>query len=86
MDFGFTGVAAITAICYAAAEVFKAARLADNRWLPPLCMAMGGLLGAVALRIMTAYPADDLLNGIAVGIVSGAAATCVNQTLRQLRA
>jgi hypothetical protein len=33
---------------------------------------------------MAAFPADDVLTSIAVGIVSGLAATGIDQTIKQL--
>ena len=43
-SFGMAGVAAITVICYLAATAVKQTPLA-NKWLPPICGALGGLLG-----------------------------------------
>lgn len=84
MDFGIVGVAAITVICYLVAQVVKATPL-DNKWLPVLCGLMGGVLGLAALYIgLQAFPATDPLTAIAVGIVSGLAATGANQISKQL--
>lgn len=83
MDFGFTGVAAITVICYLAAQAFKATEL-DNKWLPVICGVLGGVLGVVGMLTMPDYPAGDFLTAIAIGVVSGFAATGVNQAIKQL--
>ena len=83
MDFGIAGVAAITVICYLAAECIKATPL-DNKWLPVICGVLGGALGIVAMLIMPDYPATDYITAVAVGIVSGLAATGVNQIGKQL--
>lgn len=80
---GITGIAAITVICYLAAECIKATAM-DNKWLPVICGAMGGALGILAMLIMPDYPATDYITGVAVGIVSGLAATGVNQIGKQL--
>ena len=80
---GITGIAAITVICYLTAECIKATAL-DNKWLPVICGAMGGALGIVAMLIMPDYPATDYITAVAVGIVSGLAATGVNQIGKQL--
>ena len=45
---------------------------------------MGAGLGVVALRVMPGYPADNILTAVAVGIVSGLAATGANQAFKQL--
>jgi ribonucleotide monophosphatase NagD (HAD superfamily) len=83
MDFGFTSVAAITVICYLVATAIKATSL-DKKWLPVICMACGGILGIFGIRYIPDYPATDILTAIAVGLVSGLAATGVHQTVKQL--
>lgn len=83
MDFGMTSVVAITVICYLAAQAIKATAM-DNKWLPVICGVCGGILGVVGWRMMPGYPAEDVLTAIAVGIVSGLAATGVNQIGKQL--
>ena len=80
---GITGVAAVTIICYLVAEAVKATPL-DNKWLPVICGVVGGILGVVGMYVMPEYPAQDVLTAIAVGIVSGLAATGVNQIYKQL--
>lgn len=80
---GIAGVAAITVICYLAAEAIKATAL-DNKWLPVICGVLGGVLGVAAMLIMPEYPANDYITAVAVGIVSGLAATGVNQIGKQL--
>jgi hypothetical protein len=83
MDFGIVSVAAITVICYLAATGVKATPL-DNKWLPIICGALGGVLGVVGMLIMPDFPATDYLTAIAVGVVSGLAATGANQIYKQL--
>lgn len=83
MDFGMTSVVAITVICYLAAQALKATAM-DNKWLPVICGLCGGILGVVGWRVMAGYPAEDVLTAIAVGIVSGLAATGINQISKQL--
>lgn len=83
MDFGIASVAAITVICYLAAQGIKATPL-DNKWLPVICGVLGGVLGVVGMFFMPDFPATDILSAIAVGVVSGFAATGVNQIYKQL--
>ena len=83
MDFGIAGVAAITVIAYLIGSAVKATTL-DNRWIPSICGTVGGILGVLAMRIMPDFPATDYITAIAVGIVSGLAATGVNQIGKQL--
>ncbi len=83
MDFGIASVAAITVIAYLVGLAVKATTL-PNRWIPVICAAVGGVLGALGLYSMPDFPATDILSAIAVGIVSGLAATGVHQTVKQL--
>lgn len=80
---GITGIAAITIICYLVAEGVKATAL-DNKWLPVICGVLGGMLGVIAMKIMPDYPASDYITAVAVGIVSGLAATGFDQIGKQL--
>ena len=85
MDFGIVSVAAITVICYLLAQAVKATAL-DNKWLPVLCGLLGGALGLVALYTgLQDFPATDPLTALAVGIVSGLAATGANQISKQFK-
>ena len=83
MDFGIAGVAAITVIAYLIGSAVKATTL-DNRWIPSICGTVGGILGVLAMHIMPDFPATDYITAVAVGIVSGLAATGVNQIGKQL--
>jgi hypothetical protein len=82
-DLGITSVAAITVICFLVCEAVKATAL-DNKWLPVIAGLAGGILGVVALYIMPGFPAEDYITAVAVGIVSGLAATGANQVYKQL--
>ena len=83
MEFGIASAAGITVICYLAAQAVKATNL-DNKWLPVICGVLGGILGVVGLYWIPEYPAQDIITAIAVGIMSGLAATGVNQVYKQL--
>ena len=83
MDFGIAGVAVITVIAYLVGLAVKATAL-PNRWIPVICAAVGGALGVVGLYTMPDFPATDILTAVAVGIVSGLAATGIHQTVKQL--
>ena len=83
MEFGIASVAGITVICYLAAQAVKATNL-DNKWLPVICGVLGGILGVVGLYWIPEYPSQDIIKAIAVGIMSGLAATGVNQVYKQL--
>ena len=81
--FGIAGVAAITVICYLIGQGVKASGL-DNKWIPVIVGACGGVLGVAGMFLMADFPAGDVLTAAAVGIVSGLAATSVNQAGKQL--
>lgn len=85
MDFGMAGVTAITVVCYLGAELVKVTPL-TNRLIPIIVGILGGILGVVGMYIMPDFPATDVLTAVAVGIVSGLAATGANQIYRQLSA
>lgn len=80
---GIVAIPVITVIVFLIAEAVKATPL-DNKWIPVVCGATGGILGVVAYYIMAEFPATDILTAIAVGIVSGFAATGVHQVYKQL--
>ena len=80
--FGIAGVAAITVICYLIGQGVKASGL-DNKWIPVIVGACGGVLGVAGMFLMADFPAGDVLTAAAVGIVSGLAATGVNQAGKQ---
>lgn len=82
---GIAAIPVITVICYLIAEAIKATAL-DNKWLPVICGSLGGILGVVALYVSPSIiPATDILTAIAIGIVSGFAATGIHQSVKQLR-
>ena len=76
-------VAAITVIAWLVACGVKATKI-DNRWLPVICGACGAALGVVGLYVMPDFPAHDVLNAAAVGIVSGLAATGSHELIKQI--
>ena len=80
---GIVAIPVITVIVFLIAEAVKATPL-DNKWIPVVCGFTGGVLGVVAYYIMAEFPATDILTAIAVGIVSGFAATGVHQVYKQL--
>ena len=86
MDIGNLGIAAIpviTVIVFLAVEAVKATPI-DDKWLPVVAGGFGGILGVVAMFVMPEYPGKDILTAIAIGIVSGLAATGAHQIYKQL--
>lgn len=81
---GIASVAAITVICYLAGQFVKVSGL-DNKYIPVIVGVLGGILGVVGLHIMPDFPAGDIVTAVAVGIVSGLAATGIDQVGKQLK-
>ena len=85
MDFGIASVAAITVICYLVGLVVKASPWNNDKYIPIACGVVGGVLGAAGLYLgLPDFPAGDPLTAGAVGIVSGLAATGINQAAKQI--
>ena len=81
---GIAGVAVITVICYLIGEIIRASGL-DNKWIPVIVGVCGGLLGVAGMFLIADFPARDCMTAAAVGIVSGLAATGIDQIGKQLR-
>lgn len=83
-NVGIASVAAITVICYLAGLIAKALPL-DDRYIPIVCGVCGAVLGVAGLYLgLPDFPAADPVTALAVGIVSGLAATGINQMAKQL--
>lgn len=79
MDFaGITSFAAIVVICYLVGIGAKASAL-KNDFIPVVVGVVGAILGVVGFYLVPNFPATDILNAIAIGIVSGLASTGANQ-------
>ena len=79
MDFrGVASVIGITVICYLVGVIARATAI-DNKWIPVIVGVSGAALGVVGMYVIADFPAADVINALAVGIVSGLAATGANQ-------
>ena len=76
-------VAGITAICFLVGMAVKASPI-DDKWIPIIVGLVGGILGVTGLYTMPSYPADNVIDAVAVGIASGLAATGFHQIGKQL--
>ena len=83
MEFEYGTVVAITVIAYLIGMVAKELRWVPNQMIPVVCGVAGGVLGIVGMYVMPEYPVHDVLSALAVGIVSGLAATGANQVGKQ---
>lgn len=84
MEFDLIQVVAITVICYLVGVLVKTSPL-DDKWIPCIVGVLGGALGVVGMYVMPDFPAHDILNAVAIGIVSGLAATGAHQLGKQLK-
>ena len=84
MDFGIGSVVAITVITYLIGMGCKSWEKLDNKFIPVICGLVGAVLGVVGMQTMADFPAKDVLNAVAVGIVSWLASTGANQIGKQL--
>lgn len=84
MNTELISVAAITVVSYLIAQGVKAAGL-NKKWLPVICGMLGAGLGLFGFAAVPGFPAGDPLTALAVGIVSGLAATGSHQIFKQLQ-
>lgn len=81
----FATVASITVICYFIGFVCHSIPKLDNKWIPCIVGLFGIILGIVGWKVIPEYPANNILDAIAVGIVSGLASTGANQVVKQIK-
>ena len=84
MDISTMGtVLAIVVITYLIGLLCKSVGSIRDELIPVIVGAAGGVLGIVGMYVIPDFPAKDVLNALAVGIVSGLASTGVNQVYKQ---
>lgn len=76
-------VLAIVIITYLIGLGVKASERIKDETIPVIVGVCGGILGIIGMYIMPEFPAKDILNAIAIGIVSGLASTGANQVWKQ---
>jgi len=86
MDFANVGtVLAIVVICYLVGLLCKQLPKVKDELIPAIVGVTGGILGVVGMYVIPDFPAQDVMNAVAVGIVSGLASTGVNQAYKQIK-
>ncbi len=75
---------AIVALSYVVGLGCKAAKKIPDEWIPVIMAVVGGILGALGMGTIPDFPATDYITAVAVGTVSGLAATGVNQMYKQM--
>ena len=78
-------VVAIVVICLLAGMVCKQLPKVKDNFIPSIVGTLGGILGVVGLYVIPEFPANNILDAIAVGIVSGLASTGANQVVKQIK-
>lgn len=76
-------VLAIVVIAYLVGLAAKLFPMIPDKAIPVIVGITGGILGVVGMYVMPEFPAKDILNAVAIGIVSGLASTGVNQIYKQ---
>lgn len=77
-------VLAIVVIAYLVGLVAKLIPAVKDNYIPVIVGVVGGILGAIGMYVIPDFPANDILNSIAIGIISGLASTGVNQAYKQI--
>lgn len=86
MDISTMGtVLAIVVITYLVGLGAKLCPKIKDNSIPVIVGIVGGILGVVGMYVIPDFPAEDVLNAIAVGIVSGLASTGVDQVRKQTK-
>lgn len=84
MDFTqISTVVAIVVITYLIGYGAKTVSKVKDEVIPVIVGVCGGVLGIVGMYVIPDFPAHDILNAIAIGIVSGLASTGANQVWKQ---
>ena len=84
----FVSFPAIVVMCYLVGVICKTFNNEKlDKFIPVICGSFGGILGIVIyLTIPNFIPAENWAVAVCVGIVSGFAATGINQIYKQLKA
>ena len=78
------GIPAIVVISYMITETFK--MFINKKYLPIVAGISGGVLGVISFVLqIDIMPATDIVSALAIGIISGLAATGSNQIIKQIK-
>lgn len=81
---GIIAVPAITVICYLVGLGVKASPIKEE-FIPIIVGAVGAIFGLVAFLTGIPIQANNFIEALAVGIVSGFASTGINQIFKQIK-
>jgi hypothetical protein len=78
------GIPSIVVISYMITEIFKV--FINKKYLPIVAGISGGCLGVLSFVLqIDIMPAHDIITALAIGIISGLAATGSNQIIKQIK-
>ena len=78
-------VVAIVVITYLIGYAAKQIPQVKDNYIPIIVGIAGGILGVIGMYVIPDFPTNDILNAIAIGIVSGLSSTGVNQIYKQVK-
>lgn len=81
----YATVTPIIIICYLVGLGLKACEKVKDNYIPMILGLVGGIIAIPAMKIMSDFPAQDIITAISVGIFSGLASTGVNQVWKQIK-
>lgn len=76
-------VLSISVLCYLAGMVCKLWPAFKDEWIPAVVGCIGCVLGIVGMYVIPEFPANNIMDAMAVGISSGLASTGANQIIKQ---
>ena len=86
MDISTIGtVVSIVVITYLIGLGAKRCDKISDESIPVIVGLAGGILGVVGMFVIPDFPAHDVMNAAAVGIVSGLASTGIDQVYKQTK-
>lgn len=85
MDFSMIStVLSITVLCYLAGMVCKLWPAFKDEWIPAVVGCLGCAFGVAGMYVIPEFPANNVMDAMAVGIASGLASTGTHQIVKQL--
>ena len=78
-------VLAIVVISYLVGIAAKRIPKIKDETIPVIVGIAGGILGVIGMYVIPDFPAHDVLNAVAIGIMSGLASTGVHQVWKQAK-
>ena len=73
----------IIMICYGVGFACKTFPKIPDERIPVIMLLVGGILGAIGMKVIPSFPATDYITAVAVGMLNGLTATGINQLYKQ---